>query len=175
MAGGARIAGDSLTASLEPVPLSQGTLPQPARHMLDTGATEPYNARITQTLRSFFDWPQGFSIGGAGTRWRPETQKRGSMPLQRRTAQKDGGSLSPAHASILRTATAQRVRWGLTGLATIFLMVLIAAAGVKPAQSLAPRGAPGEPLAVLGVAPGAGPTAFRPAHAPEPTVRPTRT
>ncbi len=50
----------------------------------------------------------------------------------------------------------QRVRTGLTGLAAIFLMVLIAAAGLKPDHAPAPRGAPGETLAVLGVAPGSG-------------------
>ena len=49
----------------------------------------------------------------------------------------------------------QRVRAGLTGLAAIFLMVLIAAAGIKPNRS-APPVAHGETLAVLGVAPGSG-------------------
>lgn len=52
----------------------------------------------------------------------------------------------------------QRVRAGLTGLAAIFLMVLIAAAGLKPARpgphvGMAAR-PPSETLAVLGVAPG---------------------
>lgn len=50
----------------------------------------------------------------------------------------------------------QRVRAGLTGLAAIFLMVLIAAAGMKPNRSVAPTGTHGETLAVLGVAPGPG-------------------
>jgi len=50
----------------------------------------------------------------------------------------------------------QRVRAGLTGLAAIFLMVLIAAAGMKPGRSVAPAGTHGETLAVLGVAPGPG-------------------
>ncbi|TRW17146.1 hypothetical protein FMM06_02795 [Glacieibacterium frigidum] len=50
----------------------------------------------------------------------------------------------------------QRVRAGLTGLAAIFLMVLIAAAGMKPNRSAAPAGTHGETLAVLGVAPGPG-------------------
>lgn len=50
----------------------------------------------------------------------------------------------------------QRVRAGLTGLAAIFLMVLIAAAGMKPDRSVAPAGTHGETLAVLGVAPGPG-------------------
>ncbi len=97
------------------------------------------------------------------------------MPLQRRTASEEGGGLPIRHASLLHRAAAQRIRWGLTGLAAIFLMVLIAAAGVKPAQSLAPLGAQGEPLAVLGVAPGAGPTGFRPAAPPPATPRPSRT
>ena len=61
-----------------------------------------------------------------------------------------------------RTAVAQdvgvgqRVRVGLTGLAAIFLLVLVAAAGLRPAQSLATPQPTDEPLAVLGVAPGAG-------------------
>lgn len=68
---------------------------------------------------------------------------------------------------------AQRVRVGLTGLAAIFLAVLIAAAGMRPVRSWQPSGAPGEPLAVLGVAPGAGPASPAPAEAPPP-ARPTR-
>jgi hypothetical protein len=52
----------------------------------------------------------------------------------------------------------QRMRAGLTGLAAIFLMVLIAAAGLKPARPNVTAGAPARPpsetLAVLGVAPG---------------------
>lgn len=49
----------------------------------------------------------------------------------------------------------QRVRAGLTGLAAIFLMVLIAAAGSKPVRPVVPAaGAHSETLAVLGVAPG---------------------
>ncbi len=50
----------------------------------------------------------------------------------------------------------QRVRAGLTGLAAIFLMVLIAAAGLKPARPLAETRPPSETLATLGVAPGSG-------------------
>lgn len=49
----------------------------------------------------------------------------------------------------------QRVRVGLTGLAFIFLLVLITAAGLRPGRSVAPAEAQGETLAVLGVAPGA--------------------
>ncbi len=62
-------------------------------------------------------------------------------------------------------------------MAAIFLMVLAVAAGIKPAQSLAGAGSPGEPLAVLGVAPGSGPAATLPAHdaAPaKPSIRPSR-
>ena len=55
----------------------------------------------------------------------------------------------------------QRVRAGLTGLAAIFLMVLIAAAGMRPDRSVAPAGTHGETLAVLGVAPGPGDVAKR--------------
>lgn len=50
----------------------------------------------------------------------------------------------------------QRVRVGLTGLAAIFLLVLIAAAGIKPAASPVKPKAQAETLAVLGVAPGSG-------------------
>lgn len=50
----------------------------------------------------------------------------------------------------------QRVRIGLTGLAIIFLLVLIASAGLRPNRSMAPAGSQGETLAVLGVAPGPG-------------------
>lgn len=49
----------------------------------------------------------------------------------------------------------QRVRVGLTGLAFIFLLVLVTAAGLRPGRSVAPAEAQGETLAVLGVAPGA--------------------
>ncbi len=56
-----------------------------------------------------------------------------------------------------RAGSGQRIRLGLTGLAAIFLLVLIAAAGLRPDQSRAASETTGEPLAVLGVAPGAGP------------------
>lgn len=49
----------------------------------------------------------------------------------------------------------QRVRVGLTGLAFIFLLVLIAAAGLRPDRSGARTEAHAETLAMLGVAPGA--------------------
>ena len=47
----------------------------------------------------------------------------------------------------------ERLRWGLTGLAAVFLLVLIAAASLRPTGSSEKPGA-GEALAVLGVAPG---------------------
>lgn len=60
----------------------------------------------------------------------------------------------------------QRVRAGLTGLAAIFLMVLVAAAGLKPARPALPdNGPPVETLAVLGVAPGSSGDADRKALA----------
>jgi hypothetical protein len=67
----------------------------------------------------------------------------------------------------------QRVRAGLTGLAAIFLMVLIAAAGIKPNRS-APVVAHGETLAVLGVAPGSGGEADRKtvSETPQASARP---
>ena len=74
------------------------------------------------------------------------------------------------------TAAAQRVRWGLTGLAAIFLLVLIAAVGLRPERDPEAQQGQNEPLAELGVAPGAGPTALtqtpRPAATP---ARPSRT
>lgn len=50
----------------------------------------------------------------------------------------------------------QRIRIGLTGLAFVFLLVLIASAGMRPERSVAPEGAQGETLAMLGVVPGSG-------------------
>lgn len=77
---------------------------------------------------------------------------------------------------LIGAAAAQRVRWGVTGLAAIFLLFLIASAGMRPGASAAPVDSQAEPLAVLGVAPGTGPARFdhkgqrRPAQ-----VRATRT
>ena len=70
----------------------------------------------------------------------------------------------------------QRVRAGLTGLAAIFLMVLIAAVGIKPHHSVVPAGGQGETLAVLGVAPGAAPEAERHevSRAPAPAAKSQR-
>ena len=85
-----------------------------------------------------------------------------------------GADVSTA-ARLVRAAAAQRIRLGLTGLGAIFLLVLIAAAGMKPAQSVAPAGLPGEPLAVLGVAPGAGPASTPAETRPQPPIqRPAR-
>ncbi len=52
------------------------------------------------------------------------------------------------------------MRWGLTGLAAVFLIVLVAAVGLRPTGREEQPGT-GEPLAVLGVAPG---PATRPAE-----------
>ncbi len=58
-----------------------------------------------------------------------------------------------------------RLRWGLTGLAAVFLLVMVTAAGLRQApgaeQSRADKPGTGESLAVLGVAPG---PATRPAE-----------
>jgi hypothetical protein len=57
-------------------------------------------------------------------------------------------------ASDLRARrSGERLRWGLTGLAAVFLIVLVAAAGLRPTGREDKPGT-GEPLAVLGVAPG---------------------
>ena len=65
----------------------------------------------------------------------------------------------------------QRVRAGLTGLAAIFLMVLIAAAGMKPGRPAATAGTHGETLAVLGVAPGSSDTDRRAVSETRPAPR----
>ncbi|MEY2882355.1 MAG: hypothetical protein RL490_79 [Pseudomonadota bacterium] len=72
--------------------------------------------------------------------------------------------------------TGERVRVGLTGLAAIFLLILVVAAGVRttPAPKTMSNEAPGESLAVLGVAPGAGSGATAP-NPPPPPPRPSRT
>lgn len=74
------------------------------------------------------------------------------------------------------SASAQRIRVGLTGLAAIFLMVMVAAAGMRPAQSMAPADAHAETLSVLGVAPGAKPemTARHGSHVPAMPRKPSR-
>lgn len=62
----------------------------------------------------------------------------------------------PRHAA----RSGERLRWGLTGLAVVFLIVMVAAAGLRPTGRGA-QPATGEPLAMLGVAPG---PATRPAE-----------
>ncbi len=81
----------------------------------------------------------------------------------------DIGASDRAAAMVAGSAAAQRIRLGLTGLAAIFLLVMVAAAGIRPAQSPAPADSQGEPLAVLGVAPTTGPAAFNRAGEPQPT------
>lgn len=58
----------------------------------------------------------------------------------------------------LAPRNAERLRLGLTGLAAIFLLVMVVAAGLRPFGHPAPQDPKGESLAVLGVAPGAGPS-----------------
>lgn len=77
-----------------------------------------------------------------------------------RTAADDaGGAADAAGAPLARPADARlpndRLRWGLTGMAAIFLMVLVAAALLKPAARVQPV-QPEDSLATLGVAPGSG-------------------
>lgn len=61
------------------------------------------------------------------------------------------------------TSATQRIRYGLTGLAFVFLMVLLGTAVIRSGEEPAPNGVnaaadeqPSEPLAELGVAPGDG-------------------
>jgi hypothetical protein len=74
-----------------------------------------------------------------------------------------GQEAEKAGAQAPRLGAGQRVRVGLTGLAAIFLLVLVAAAGLRPTETSAMSKAADEPLAVLGVAPGAGSAALPPA------------
>ncbi|WP_372915919.1 hypothetical protein [Sandarakinorhabdus sp.] len=67
-----------------------------------------------------------------------------------------GPDTRPRHAA----RNGERLRWGLTGLAAVFLIVMVAAASLRPAGRGA-QPATGEPLALLGVAPG---PATRPAE-----------
>lgn len=61
--------------------------------------------------------------------------------------------VGPTAAAIAATRSGERLRWGLTGLAAIFLVVMIAAASLQPTKR-SDRPGSGESLAVLGVAPG---------------------
>jgi hypothetical protein len=76
-------------------------------------------------------------------------------------------------AAVAEASAWRRVRLGLTGLAAIFLIVLIAAVSLRPAGPAAVHDPQAEPLAVLGVAPGAAP-AEDVAKAPPP-ARPSNT
>lgn len=68
-----------------------------------------------------------------------------------------------------------RVRVGMTGLAFVFMLLLVAAAGMRPDRSVAPANAEGETLAQLGVAPGSTDMLRRAAHNREqPAKKPTR-
>jgi len=78
------------------------------------------------------------------------------------------GATHRAGSMLTGCAAALRIRLGLTGLAAIFLLVMVAAAGIRPVQSPAPADSQGEALAVLGVAPTTGPAAFNPAGEPQP-------
>ncbi|MFZ4689296.1 MAG: hypothetical protein ACOYLS_08665 [Polymorphobacter sp.] len=73
---------------------------------------------------------------------------------------KESGPLAPLPVDDGKAVTASggsRARVGLTGLAAIFLLVLVAAAGLRPEATATAREPLAEPLAVLGVAPGAAP------------------
>lgn len=60
----------------------------------------------------------------------------------------------------------------MTGLAFVFMLLLVAAAGMRPDRSVAPAGAQGETLALLGVAPGSGDMTKRTtAHAVQPQAK----
>ena len=47
----------------------------------------------------------------------------------------------------------ERIRVGLTGLGFVLLLVFVAAAGMRPSQSVSPDDAAGETLSLLGVVP----------------------
>lgn len=82
-------------------------------------------------------------------------------------------------AGVGEASAARRIRLGLTGLAAIFLLVLIAAAGLRPTAQPTAVDSQAEPLAVLGVAPGAAPAAeeglIQQAKASPPQRRPAST
>lgn len=76
--------------------------------------------------------------------------------LKQKFGNQDKGTAAEAsRCEGLRQSAAHRIRLGITGLAAIFLLVMVAAAGLKPAASVAATDGQAEPLAVLGVAPGA--------------------
>lgn len=75
--------------------------------------------------------------------------------LQRKLGETPEVSLDAVGSVAPPVGASQRVRVGLTGLAAIFLLVLIAAAGLRPGVSRGASQAVDEPLAMLGVAPAA--------------------
>jgi hypothetical protein len=94
--------------------------------------------------------------------------KRGSIELlglsfsQKSDLEVDAGRMNATRRNV-NAAAAHRIRMGLTGLATVFLLVMFAAAGMRPTPTAAAAVAPpAESLAVLGVAPGAGPATIAP-------------
>ena len=70
------------------------------------------------------------------------------MPFRKQTTVAD--KPGPRHG--------ERLRLGLTGLGAIFLLVMVIAAGLRPVSRSVASDPQGESLAVLGVAPGAGPS-----------------
>ena len=86
--------------------------------------------------------------------------RRSGLPTQGAIAYVLATMISP---KLRRTSTigkavernGERLRLGLTGLGAIFLIVILVAAGLKPAAEPVASGPQGESLAVLGVAPGA--------------------
>ncbi len=85
-----------------------------------------------------------------------DSQKSGLEPVKDRAAPVRAaiGGATTARLNI-NAAAAHRIRMGLTGLAAIFLLVMFAAAGLRPAPTAVAVESPAEPLAMLGVAPGA--------------------
>jgi len=77
--------------------------------------------------------------------------------------------------AVVASDASHRIRLGLTGLAAIFLVGMIAAVGLRPTATQAAPEAQAEPLAVLGVAPGAGPAAVDETKAPAAGRRPSQT
>ena len=73
--------------------------------------------------------------------------------LQRKVGETPEVSLDAVGSTAPPVGAGQRVRVGLTGLAAIFLLVLVAAAGLRPGVSHSTPQAADEPLAMLGVAP----------------------
>ncbi|WP_310496009.1 hypothetical protein [Sandarakinorhabdus sp.] len=94
-------------------------------------------------------------------------------PFRQAVAAEDGlGGVSPSAAPadaggpalpVPAAKGADRLRWGLTGLAAIFLVVLLAAAWLRPVGPGNTGQPQGDSLANLGVAPGAAPSAPGPA------------